>query len=761
MVRGIGGAQGSRSKAWLGAAGLLAGWLALAGTAAAEEGSELPVAPAAEVTPEDPIAPVAPEAPSGGVPRLGGVDVVAPRVFGGAGRSTERAVTPLRRELEAFEQPAAVTVIDEHDVRLRRASRSLSNALDGVPSVLVQKTAPLQHSPFIRGLTGYYNVLLIDGVRLNNSAFRSGPNQYWATIDPYTIGSMEVVRGPHSVLYGSDAIGGTLNVVPIRRECWGSGWGLNGRYLTRYATAEDAWANRIELEGHVGRLAWIGGVTQKTYGNIESGAGKLPDTGGIDEFDADLRFDWHVNRNWTATVAWQHVDQSDAPRTEQTVNAVPFRGTAVGSELQRDFDQKRDLVYARLAFEACGCAPFRRGHVTLSWHDHHEERDRIRTGGRRDFSGFDLEQLGVQVQLESSLRWGSLVYGAEWYHDELDSWKRNYLNGVYTGDDVQGPMGDDGSYDVAAIYAEHQLPLGCWELYTGVRFTYVAAEAGRVDNQAVAGSDPATPGNVISVSNDWTSLVGSLRAVRHINREWNAYAAVSQGFRAPTLSDLTSVDSTSVVETPAPDLEPEDYLSFEIGLKTQQRRLRGAAAAWYTSFDNSIVRSPTGNLIDGTPEVRKDNIGDGFAWGLELELAYDLTCDWTMLATASWMDGEVDQLDTNDQLVRTHIDRLKPLTWMLGARYQPRCSRWWAQAEWLHSGDADKLSLRDKTDSRRIPPNGTPGYDVFNVRAGYQLNRKTSISVGLENLFDENYRIHGSGVNEPGFNVVFAAEIGF
>jgi len=74
---------------------LLAGWLALAGTAAAEEGSELPVAPAVEVTPEDPIAPVAPEAPSGGVPRLGGVDVVAPRVFGGAGRSTERAVTPL------------------------------------------------------------------------------------------------------------------------------------------------------------------------------------------------------------------------------------------------------------------------------------------------------------------------------------------------------------------------------------------------------------------------------------------------------------------------------------------------------------------------------------------------------------------------------------------------------------------------------------------------------------------------------------------
>ncbi len=751
-----------------------AGWMAAiaaiglgAGTAGADEapagvGEEVgSTPPASWVEPSDPTGPAAPS-PDGTptTPRLGGIDVVAPRVFGPAARSEESAVTPLRREMPAFDQPAAVTVLDAHDIRLRRADRSLADALDGVPSVLVQKTAPLQHSPFIRGLTGYYNVLLIDGIRLNHAAFRSGPNQYWSTVDPYTIGSMEVARGPHSVLYGSDAIGGTVNVLPRRRTRWGNGWGLNGRVLTRYATAEDAWANRLEFDGHVGRLGFLGGVTRKTYGNIESGDGELPGTGGIEEFDADLRFDWHPNRSWTATVAWQHVDQNDAPRTEQTVDSVPYLGTVAGDELRRDHDQERDLAYARLAYANC-CGPIRRGHVTAFWQNHWENRDRLRTAGRLDFTGFDLNQYGLQLQLESPFLFGTLVYGAEWTRETVDSWKHNFLNGVATFSEVQGPLGDDATYDTAAVYAEAHLPFRCFDVYAGVRFNYVAADADRVDNQAVAGADPATPGNIIGVSKDWTSVVGSVRVVKDLDPRWNVYAGASQGFRAPTLSDLTAVDSTSVVETPAPDLEPEKFLALEVGLKTQQRRLRGAVAAWATLFDDTIVRSPTGNLIDGIPEVRKDNVGDGYAFGLELEAAWEFVPCWTLLGTASWMDGKVDALDSGGDVVREPIDRLKPLTWLLGVRHEGRGGRWWVQGEWVHSDDADRLSLRDETDTRRIPPNGTPGHDVLNLRAGMTVNRKTHVSVSLENLLDETYRIHGSGVNEPGFNVVFALEVGF
>ena len=96
---------------------------------------------------------------------------------------------------------------------LRRRARSMPEALVGLPSVLVQKTALGQSSPYLRGLTGYHNVLLVDGIRLNHSAMRSGPNQYWSTVELLGADRIEVVRGPNGIIYGADAIGGVVNVL--------------------------------------------------------------------------------------------------------------------------------------------------------------------------------------------------------------------------------------------------------------------------------------------------------------------------------------------------------------------------------------------------------------------------------------------------------------------------------------------------------------------------------------------------------------------
>ena len=80
-----------------------------------------------------------------------------------------------------------------------------------------------QGSPYIRGFTGYLNVMMVDGIRLNNSVFRTGPNQYWATIDPLSLSRLEVVKGPGSVLYGTDAIGGAVNAITKSPTTYGEG----------------------------------------------------------------------------------------------------------------------------------------------------------------------------------------------------------------------------------------------------------------------------------------------------------------------------------------------------------------------------------------------------------------------------------------------------------------------------------------------------------------------------------------------------------
>ena len=155
--------------------------------------------------------------------------------------------------------PHDVHLIDELDI-LEDMPRSLPETFRSNPGVLVQKTANGKGSPFIRGFTGFRNLLLIDGIRLNNAAFREGPNQYWATVDPLSASRVELIKGQGSVLYGSDAIGGTVNVItknadPLtyRKDELFS----EGRILYRGSSAE---------QSHTGRAEGIVGIGQSTDG---------------------------------------------------------------------------------------------------------------------------------------------------------------------------------------------------------------------------------------------------------------------------------------------------------------------------------------------------------------------------------------------------------------------------------------------------------------------------------------------------------------
>ena len=122
-------------------------------------------------------------------------------------------VTATRLPMRAFNVPALLYVETADTVQALYQSRTLPDALAEVPGVLVQKTSNGQGSPFMRGYTGFRNVLLIDGIRLNNSVFREGPNQYWNTVDVHSMSLVDGLKGPTSVLYGSDAVGGAVNVL--------------------------------------------------------------------------------------------------------------------------------------------------------------------------------------------------------------------------------------------------------------------------------------------------------------------------------------------------------------------------------------------------------------------------------------------------------------------------------------------------------------------------------------------------------------------
>ena len=671
-------------------------------------------------------------------------------------------VTAARREAPLFESPFSMSRVTMDDIQRQRLRRTTTDALLDLPSVMVQKTAYGQASPFIRGFTGYQTVMLVDGIRLNNSTFRSGPNQYWSTVDVFTVQDLEVVRGPASVLYGSDAVGGAVNAVARRRTEFEPGSHGSVRAIFRAATAERSFTERLEGEGNVDDLGVFAGVTFKDYEDLTAGkgSGELPGT-GYREKDADLRLDYRVDPATTWTLGLQHVRQSNVPRTETTVEAVSFHGTVLGTELKRDLDQARDLAYARLAALDAGTSFADRFEATLSWHRQAEEQDRDRTAGRTEISFYEAQTLGLQAQAVKKTAAGTLTYGVEYWRDRVRSSRKDYVNGVQTLEAIQGPVADDATYDLAGAYVQDEIPLGAGTLIPGARFTYAAAHAEKVDDPTVAGNDPATPGNTIDLRDSWSNVVGSLRTVQPLGEDWNAFGGVSQAFRAPNLSDLTRLDDTSGVETPSPGLDPEKYLSAEAGVRHRGRTWTLQAAAWHTWIDGMIVPSPTGALIGPTPEVRKDNVGDGWVHGVEAEATWHLSRDWDLSGAGSWSRGEVDQLTPAGMTVREPLSRVMPLTGALTLWYAPPRLPWNAWLSGRAAAEQDELSLKDETDTRRIPPGGTPGYAVVSFGAGYEISEHARIAAALENVFNKDYRIHGSGVNEPGRNLVVSLELSF
>ena len=387
---------------------------------------------------------------------------------------------------------------------------------------------------------------------------------------------------------------------------------------------------------------------------------------------------------------------------------------------------------------------------TLSNTKTEESRFRLRSGDRQDTQGFDVDTFGATAQFTSASPVGTLTYGAEFYRDDVDSFSSR--------NPVQGPVGDDAQYDLFDVFLQNQIELDDrTDVIVGLRRTRASAVADSV-------LDPETDA-VIRIDEDYSKTVGNLRIQRSfMSEQLSLFAGVSQGFRAPNLSDLTRFDTarTDEFEVPTPGLRPEKFVSHDLGLKWAAGRHYGSATLFYTDVDDLIIRFPTGRTVDGDAEITKDNAGDGFVRGLEFSGGLSIGENWQLSATMTVMDGEVSTFPTSEsELVDEPLDRLLPFTLQTRLRYNAPSRTWWTEAELLHADKADELSTRDQSDTSRIPPGGTPEYNVLHWRAGWQPGGKVSVVAAVNNLMDEDYRVHGSGTNMAGRNFILSVESRF
>lgn len=671
-------------------------------------------------------------------------------------------VTGVRVGKEIQSVPSIVYRMDTDRKSSEEGLRSTPDMMKGIPSAMVQKTSYGQGSPYLRGLTGFRNLLLVDGIRLNNSVFRDGPNQYWNTVDPLSLGSTELAMGPASVLYGSDAIGGTLNALPVAPPAYAGSPVWQRRLFYRGATADDSHVGRVQVGGSpTAQFGFVGGVSIKDFGDLKGGrdVGTQKHT-GYTEQDFDFRADWRGDDDSVITLGHQSVDQDDAWRTHKTIYGIDWEGLKAGDDKVHRYDQQRDLTYLKGRHENLN------GIVdgvewTVSRQAQGEDLYRELKDDQRVRQGFDVTTWGAGLQLESGSCVGKWVYGAEYYRDGVDSYSRKYAaDDSLQKTEIQGLVADNAVYESVGVFAEDTITVkdGLFDVVPGVRYAYSRVDADRVKD--------ALTGKPVTVEDDWGALVGSLRVLYPLtaDRRHVAFAGVAQGFRAPNLSDLTRLDTarSNEIETPTPDLDPERYVEYEAGVKSRFERLTAQACYYHTRINEMIIRTPTGRMIDGSNEVTKNNSGDGFIHGFELSSRYVFTLNWSTWLTGSVMDGEVDSYPNSLAVIeREPISRLMPPTVEAGLRWQRTDGCYWVELVGDAASKADTLSADDKRDTQRIPPGGTPGYVVWHVRTGTKVGNGVELSMSVENVLNEDYRVHGSGVNEPGRNVILTASCDF
>ncbi|MCA9001510.1 MAG: TonB-dependent receptor, partial [Planctomycetes bacterium] len=597
----------------------------------------------------------------------------------------------------------------------------------------------------------YNNLLLIDGIPLNNSIFRAGPNQYWNTVDALSLERLEVLLGPNSARYGSGAMGGVVNL--YTKSPYGEQGQPEGRLIYEHSDAGNFHIMRVE-NSFVGKsTSALIGLTVKDFGDVEGGAdvGLQPGT-GYDETDADLKVEHWLDDHSLLIFGHQRVNQNNVPRTHSTVNGIDWEGLNHGSDLVRNLDQDRDLTYLQLHREGLD-GLFDATTTSLSWHNQSEERHRIRSSMAEEFQGLDVGTLGFFHHMYRETDHGQWTYGVDYSRD----WVSSFLDkgaAQTPADDIQGPVADDATYQTIHIFAQDRFPVSeKTHLIAGVGFSRADVDANEV-------RDPVTDLQTsISESYDATAVSLQFESLLSEKNRLELYGGISQGYRLPNLSDLSRFDTarSGEFEVPSPGLDPEKVTGIDLGVRRTEGRARYDLSAFYTGIQDGIQRFPTGTVNgSGDAEITKANIGDGHIWGWVGLLDLDMTPTWTLHLDAAYQYGVQDTYPTSAPVIESEpIDRLMPFTMHAGLRWQAPSKEGWGELMLTHASKADRLSTRDEADTQRIPAGGTPGYSVVDLRFGKSFHKNADVMIGVENIFDEDYRIHGSGVNRPGRGLVF------
>ncbi|MBN1348972.1 TonB-dependent receptor [candidate division KSB1 bacterium] len=665
-------------------------------------------------------------------------------------------VTATRTPKNILTLSNTVNMVSETVLRQRNAKTS-AEALREESGIFVQKTNHGGGSAILRGLSSNQILILVDGIRLNNSTYRLGNHQYLTTIDNNSADRIEVVRGPGSVLYGSDALGGTINVITRSPAPTTEHPAFQYHLLGRYASAD----NERTIHGHIGlskqRYAFHTGFSAKAFGDLRRGKnsrhaqletstnGLLQTPTGYTAYDYDAKFIFSCASAQSILLAYQLSKQKDVPRYDKYINDEYY--------LWRYQPQDRELMYARYQ-HTLESSYVKSIQATLSWQRQSEGRQMQSTVSSPLTCENDLvNTAGFNLQIESILPNQQLLFGTDVYLDNVRSERVNIdPTSSARQKDSRGRYPDDAAYTSIGIFLQDDVALSQkLHLIFGIRYSLFRAKFNLPPSNDES--------NLNLVEQNFQAATARIGGNFDINKYVTLKSTIARAFRAPNLSDLSKLGESKgdTYEVPNPDLQPEKLLSWEFGVAIRSTKVQ-FDAVWYHSRLTDLIANADARY-NGSGSIRiadvdykiksKQNLGDAVITGFESAFDVYLSPSFTFRSNFTSTYGE-------NTTLHEPIGGIPPAFGLVGLNWQHDTHQFECFVRFAAS---QKRLSADDEDDPRIPIGGTPGWWTLNSRLVWQLWQTCRLQLALENMLDVNYREHGSGINGPGRNLILSLAI--
>ena len=691
-----------------------------------------------------------------------------------------------------------IDIISKEEIK-RIAPQTSADLLANLPGIKVQKTQSGGGSPVLRGMEANRVLLVVDGVRMNNAIYRTGHLQNSITVSPNIIDRTEVIFGPSSVIYGSDALGGVIHYYTKTPKISNISE-INTSIYSRYSSVNNEFTTEGNVELRNKKWASYTSVSHSEFGDLKMGKNR---THGFDDWGKVFNYSTNTNTfyslnsvvnpdaniqkntDYNQTDILQKIaiplsEKSDLTvnfqySTSSNINRFDNLATYSGDELKFAEwyygPQNRLLVSSQLKIE-----PNKRwlqnGTLTAAYQNIKESRiDRKFSSLNRYYSYENLDVFSLNgdffVPLTNS-KDRIFSYGFEVTHNEVDSEafgrtlevNENTIVGLGEKFVEQSRYPDGGStYTSVASYVNYRQDISAKStLNTGIRLTNTLLTATWNDDTFIT-----LPDADISLNN--SAITATIGYVYKPTINWQLNSIIASGFRSPNIDDVGKVrEKNGDVTVPNIYLKPEYAYSFETSVLKyfNNRKSHVGLNLYYTLLDNYITRdyfeinnSPTiiyngeeGNVM---ANVNKNN---AYIIGSTFSFKANINANWSIKGSLTYTKGKA--YDTN-----LPLSSIPPLFGDIEISYNYKNLQ--AGLNWKFNA---KKSIKDYNlvegidNEEQTPYNsltdsyyGNPSWNTFNFNSNYKINNSIKVFMNVENIFDVHYKEFASAISSPGRNL--------